>query len=340
MVQNNLVEDYQIEMRGRFRADYSEIDTFLRLDNNAFSRPVDADCPAAARLADLLGTMKSGILDLPGHYDELAGTTKTKVADEFNKYGLELVDFFINAITPPEEVQKAIDTRSSMGAVGDLNAFLKYQAANSMAKMAEQSGAGGGLGQGAMGMGMGAGFGMMMPGMIQQAMAGMGATGPGPAPAQAATAAAAGMAAGPNIANMQSVAVDPKAVVRTVAAAASYKIEESGDTMQITIPVGALRKQRVTVEFGQKDAEGNAIVNYWSICGPFVEKNAAMLLQYNTSTIHGAFAVKTIGGNQMVVLQTNQMAESLNPSEVGKVIAAIAWQADQVEQKLVGTDEN
>lgn len=293
-----------------------------------------------SRLADILGSLKSGILDLPGQYDKLAGDTKTKVADEFGKYGLELVDFFINAITPPEEVQKAIDARSSMGAVGDLNAFLKFQAANSMAKMAEQSGAGGGLGQGAMGMGMGAGFGMMMPGMIQQAMAGSGATSAGPSPAQAATAAAGGMAVGGNFANLQSVVVDPKAVVRTVATAAGYKIEESGETMQITIPIGALRKQRVTVEFGQKDTAGNAIVNYWSICGTFVEKNAAALLQYNTSTIHGAFAVKTIADKQMVVLQTNQLAETLNPLEVGKVIAAIAWQADQVEQKLIGGDEN
>ncbi|MGD0383727.1 MAG: SPFH domain-containing protein [Thermoguttaceae bacterium] len=294
-----------------------------------------------SRLADILGALKSGILDLPGHYDELASQTKTKVTDEFGKYGLELVDFFINAITPPEEVQKAIDTRSSMGAVGDLNAFLKFQAANSMAKMAEQSGGGGGLGQGALGMGMGAGFGMMMPGMIQQAMAGGGPSVAGPAPAKtAAGTAAAGMAVGGNFANLQAATVDPKAVVRTVATAAGYKIEESGETMQITIPVGTLRKQRVTVEFGQKDADGNAIVNYWSVCGPFLEKNAAALLQYNTSTIHGAFAVKTIADKQMVVLQANQPADTLNPMEVGKVLAAIAWQADQVEQKLLGADEN
>ena len=161
-----------------------------------------------SRMADILGALKSGVLDLPGHYDELAGQTKLKVAQEFGKYGLELVDFFINAITPPEEVQKAIDTRSSMGAVGDLNAFLKFQAANSMAKMAEQSG-GAGLGQGAMGMGMGAGFGMMMPGMIQQAMAGGGASVAGPSPTQTAAAAAggaagAGMAVGPNFANLQA----------------------------------------------------------------------------------------------------------------------------------------
>jgi membrane protease subunit (stomatin/prohibitin family) len=293
-----------------------------------------------SRLADLLGIMKTGILDLPGHYDELSVQTKTKVAEEFGKYGLELVDFFINAITPPEEVQKAIDARSSMGAVGDLNAFLKFQAANSMAKMAEQSAAGGGLGQGAMGMGMGAGFGMMMPGMIQQAMSGTGPSVAGPVPAKPVAAAGIGAGTGAAFANLQAVVVDPKAVVRTTATAGGYTIEESGDTMQITVPVGTLRKQKVTVEFGQKDSSGNAIVNYWSICGPFEEKNAAALLQYNLNTIHGAFAVKEIDGKKIVVLQTNQMAETLNSMDVSRVLPAIAWQADQVEEKLIGADQN
>ena len=127
-----------------------------------------------------MGRLSISLLELPSRYDEIASTTRAKVAEEFAKYGLELVDFFINAITPPEEVQKAIDARSSMGAVGDLNAFMKYQAAQSMAKMAEQGGGDGG----AMGMGMGAGFGMMMPGMIREAMA----AGQG-APAQAAPSA-------------------------------------------------------------------------------------------------------------------------------------------------------
>ena len=135
-----------------------------------------------ARLADLLGKLKIGLLDLPAKYDEVAAGTRAKVAEEFAKYGLELVDFFINAITPPEEVQKAIDARSSMGAVGDLNAFMKFQAAASLTKLAEQGGGAGG----AMGMGLGAGFGMMMPGMIQQAMAGGAAAMPRTTPAGAA----------------------------------------------------------------------------------------------------------------------------------------------------------
>jgi membrane protease subunit (stomatin/prohibitin family) len=62
-----------------------------------------------ARLNDLLGETLKTVLDLPRYYDELAGALKGRVADDFGKYGMELVDFLIGAITPPEEVQKRID---------------------------------------------------------------------------------------------------------------------------------------------------------------------------------------------------------------------------------------
>lgn len=294
-----------------------------------------------ARLADLLGTLGISLLDLPAKYDEIAAGTRAKVTEEFGKYGLELVDFFINAVTPPEEVQKAIDARSAMGAVGDLNAFMKFQAANSMSKLAEQQGGpGGGMGAGAMGMGMGAGFGMMMPGMIQQAMAGGSHPAPGtPPPATPAPAAKPQAAAGPDFADLAPVTTDPKSMVRSVAGAAGYKIAESGDTMQITVPIGSLRKQLVTVEFGQTDRSGHSMVGYWSICGPVSEKNAMSLLRYNTQILHGAFAARQVGGAEVVVIQANQLAETIDPLEVSRVLSAVAWQADQVEQKLLGGDE-
>jgi hypothetical protein len=55
--------------------------------------------------------------------------------------------------------------------------------------------------------------------------------------------------------------------------------------------------------------------------------------------LHGAFAVRTAGGAEMVVLQSNHLAETLDPLEISRVLSAIAWQADQVEQKLAGGDE-
>jgi membrane protease subunit (stomatin/prohibitin family) len=295
-----------------------------------------------SRLTDLLGTLGISLLDLPARYDEVASGTRAKVAEDFAKYGLELVDFFINAITPPEEVQKAIDARSAMGAVGDLNAFMKYQAAQSMGKMAEQGG--GGMGAGAMGMGMGAGFGMMMPGMIQQAMAG----GPHPAPAmpaapvQAAAAATAPVPAMPGLdfGQLKRAVADPKAIVRTVVQSSGYALDETGDDWHVTVPVGPTRKQMVHVEFGKSDAGGHATVTYWSVCGAYQEDNAATLLRFNTSLVLGAFAIKKIADTEMVVLQTNQLADTLTPLDVNRILSAIAWQADQVEENLSGGDEH
>ena len=137
-----------------------------------------------ARLNDLLGETLKTILDLPRYYDELAGGLKGRVADDFGKYGLELVDFLIGAITPPEEVQKMIDERAGMGAIGDMQRYMAFKAARGIEAAANNPGDAGN----AAGLGLGAGIGMMMPGMIAGAMGGPGrgpgggAAAPGPLP--------------------------------------------------------------------------------------------------------------------------------------------------------------
>ncbi|MCH8924137.1 MAG: SPFH domain-containing protein, partial [Planctomycetes bacterium] len=129
------------------------------------------------------------------------------------------------------------------------------------------------------------------------------------------------------------------AVVRSVVQAADYKLEESGDVWQVTVPIGPLRRQTVTVSFGKDEKTGDSTVNYRSICGPASEKNAMALLRYNTKIFHGAFAVQKIDGSELVVVQTNALADTLDPLEVSRVLSAIAWQADKVEQKLVGGED-
>jgi len=119
-----------------------------------------------ARLNDLLGETLKTILDLPRYYDELAGGLKGRVADDFGKYGLELVDFLIGAVTPPEEVQKMIDERAGMGAIGDMQRYMAFKAARGIEAAATNQGEAGS----AAGLGLGAGIGMMMPGMIAGAM--------------------------------------------------------------------------------------------------------------------------------------------------------------------------
>lgn len=287
-----------------------------------------------ARLTDLLGSAGFSLLDLPQHYDEIAAGTRAKVAAEFDKYGLELVDLFISAITPPEEVQKAIDTRSAMGAVGDLNAFMRYQTAQSMSKMAESGGGGG-----AMGMGMGAGFGMMMPGMIQQAM---NQQAPPPPPPQQAAGRAAPLpaAGGLDFGDLAPSVADPREMVRKVVQSSGYTLQEAADRWQVTVPIDSLRKQRVTVEFGQADEKGHAMLTLWSVCGPAGEQNALTLLRYNTKLLHGAFAVRSLEGGEALVIQANLMVDTLAPLEITRTLSAIAWQADKVEQQLLGGDQH
>ena len=125
-----------------------------------------------SRLNDFLGEYVDTILDLPKVYDEMGEAVKMRLADDFIKYGLELIDFFVNSITPPAEVQKMIDERSGMAAVGNLDAFMKFKAAKAMGDAAK-SGGGGTAGEGAaagMGLGIGAGLGMMIPGMMFKSM--------------------------------------------------------------------------------------------------------------------------------------------------------------------------
>jgi membrane protease subunit (stomatin/prohibitin family) len=288
-----------------------------------------------SRLTDLLGTSGVSMLELPAKFDEIAAGTRVKVGADFAKYGLEMVDFFINAITPPEEVQKAIDARSSMGAIGDLQSFTMYQAANSMAKMAEQQG---GQGGNAMGMGMGAGFGMMLPGMIQQSMLAQqqrAANAP-VAPAAGtppATSAPAGML---NFDQLGPVVKDPRPIVKSVVQSSGWQFGESGNSWTITVPVGSLRKQTVLVTFGEKDPEGHEIVRYTSICGPSTPESAMVLLKYNTQMVYGSFAVQSSPAGDMVVVQANQLSGTTNALDVSRIITSIAWQADKVEEKLLG----
>ncbi|HEU4389556.1 MAG TPA: SPFH domain-containing protein [Blastocatellia bacterium] len=116
-----------------------------------------------SRLNDLLGENVKTVFDLPAYYDELAAGVKSRVADDFSKQGLELVDMIISAITPPEEVQKMIDERSSMGAIGDMSQYMQFKAAQSLKDAAQQPG--GAAGQG-MGLGLGLGYGQMMAGAV------------------------------------------------------------------------------------------------------------------------------------------------------------------------------
>jgi membrane protease subunit (stomatin/prohibitin family) len=124
-----------------------------------------------SRLNDFLGEHVETIFQLPKQYDEIGVAVKTRLQDDFRRYGLELNDLFINAITPPPDVQKMIDERSGMAAVGNLDDFMKFKAAKALGDAAAGVGsAGGQAAAGGLGVGVGAGLGFMLPGMLYRTL--------------------------------------------------------------------------------------------------------------------------------------------------------------------------
>lgn len=284
-------------------------------------------------LTDLLATTNVGLLQMAAKFDEIGSAARLKIGEKFATFGLELTDFVINSITPPEEVQKAIDARSSMAAIGDLRSYTVYQAANGLGRAGTAEGGAAGS---AAAIGMGAGLGMMLPPLLQQAMQ--------QAPASAAPAAAQTPAAGqaPAALDFSKLAAptdaDAKSALKQLAETSGWKLEENGNDWKLTVQTGSLRKQIVHADFDAKDDAGNPLIAFWTSCGGMDPRNALMLLRYNAQLIHGAFAVRNDGESESLVIRANLLADTADLLELSQTVTAIAWQADQFEQQLLGTD--
>jgi membrane protease subunit (stomatin/prohibitin family) len=112
---------------------------------------------------DALGEMKIPVLDLASQYKELGEKIQGFLNKGFNELGLDVSRFVIENISLPPEVEKAIDQRGAMGALG-VN-YMQKAAADSMINASLNEGGAGGM----MGAGLGMGAGMQMGGMMGQA---------------------------------------------------------------------------------------------------------------------------------------------------------------------------
>jgi len=117
--------------------------------------------------SDALAESKIAALDLASNYDELGKFVRGKMIDEFKTYGLELTKYVIENISLPQEVEAAMDKRTSMGVIGDVGRYAQFQAADAMRDAAQNTSGGAGTGAG-----LGAGFaiGNAMAGAMTNAM--------------------------------------------------------------------------------------------------------------------------------------------------------------------------
>ncbi len=111
-----------------------------------------------SRFNDYMGECLDSILNLAGKFDELSVELQKRLTLDFAHFGLRLSHLYVTSITPPEDVQKAIDDQSRMNVIKDMDKFVRMKAAMAMEKAAES--------QSEAGSGLGLGLGMMMPAMF------------------------------------------------------------------------------------------------------------------------------------------------------------------------------
>jgi len=101
-----------------------------------------------SRFIDVVGTAKIPMLDLAGQYERLSKLALDRIAPELAKMGVGLTQFYIENISLPPEVEAALDKRSQMGVLGNLDQYTKFQAAEAIRDAAQNTGGGAGLGAG------------------------------------------------------------------------------------------------------------------------------------------------------------------------------------------------
>ena len=110
---------------------------------------------AVSRFSDAVAESHIPVLDLAANYDELSALMRDRMNPDFEHYGLTLQQFLVENISLPEAVEQALDKRSSMGIIGNLQQYTQFQAANAMEQAAKNPG-----GDAGSGIGMGMGFAM------------------------------------------------------------------------------------------------------------------------------------------------------------------------------------
>ena len=108
----------------------------------------------------MLGEDQTPVLDLAANYDELSAKAIEKLQPRFASLGLKLETFYVENISLPEEVEKVMDKRTSMGVLGDMGKYARYQTAEAIRDAAQNEG--GGLAGAGVGLGAGAAMGKMM----------------------------------------------------------------------------------------------------------------------------------------------------------------------------------
>ncbi len=176
--------------------------------------------------SEALASSHVPVLDVATRYSELGDALLPLINPVVgSKYGLQITSFIVENVSVPQEVEQAIDKRSSMAAVGNLNDFVKYQMGKGME-------AGGGAGGTAAELAVGFGIAQQM---MQQGAVSLQA--PQAAPSAAGAAAAPASSAAPDLlspADVAKVLNVPEADVMAILESGELKAKKIGSSFRIT----------------------------------------------------------------------------------------------------------
>lgn len=124
-----------------------------------------------SRFVDALAQAQLPILDMVGNYENISKKAQERIAPELAKMGVSLTQFFVENISLPPEVEAALDKRTQMGVLGNLDQYTKFQSAEAIRDAAKNPG-------GAAGAGLGLGAGIALGQQVAGAMAGAASANP------------------------------------------------------------------------------------------------------------------------------------------------------------------
>ena len=128
------------------------------------------------RIKEVMPEIGVPVIDLEAKVSEVGERIRSKIAHDFDAFGLELCEVQVQDIGLPEEVEKAIDQQGAMRVIGNMQQFAQYQGAQALRDAAQNPGMAGAM----MGVGVG--------GMLTQGMGGLFQNSPTTAPTATATA--------------------------------------------------------------------------------------------------------------------------------------------------------
>ena len=143
---------------GTYEIRVSDATTFLKeivgTDGHFTTDEIEAQLTnlIVSKFTSVVGEDKTPVLDLAAHYEKFNDYIREHIAPYFTEYGLELTKMLVENISLPEEVEKAIDARSSREITGNLDEHIKYQSgqalANGEGSISDMVGMGAGLAMG------------------------------------------------------------------------------------------------------------------------------------------------------------------------------------------------